>query len=648
MKVINLSSLDGNNGFRLDGLAAGDRTGFSVSDAGDVNGDGFDDLIIGAPGIDSNREKSGAGYVVFGKSAGFNGTFDLSSLNGNYGFRLNDNDNINVYLAELLGHAVSSAGDVNGDGFDDVMIGAPLADGYEGDYAGICYVVFGKASGFTSVLNLSMLNTSNGLGASGDHGNESSRIINTSTGFSVDGGHGHEIGRIISNAGDINGDGFDDLIFSRYFEGMETSYSGPRFVVFGKAEGVPDKPVYFWEPEYASWGGTVSGAGDVNGDGIDDLIMGAKSGYAGGGGFIVFGKTGDFSSMALADVDGNNGFLVTGAGVFVNNAGDVNGDGFGDVTVGDGVVFGKASGFSAEVDISDLDGVAGFRLEGAVEGLVSSAGDVNGDGFDDLLIGGSDVKGDGSGSSYVVYGKASGFGAILDLSNLDERAGFRLDGVAADDGAGQAVSGIGDINNDGFDDLIIGAPGADPNGADSGSSYVVFGGDFTDDEVILGTSGNDKLIGTAAAERFEAGSGNDRIIGRGGADVFHGDAGNDYMRIRDLNFQQVAGGSGKDTLGLGGSGLNLDLSSAGNKISGIEIIYLYGTGDNTLTLNAEDVLNLSDSTDTLKVNGNAGDRIVGLSNGWEDGGTDGDFHTYTNDAAVLLVGLNVETDFPVI
>jgi len=631
MKVINLSSLDGNNGFRLDGLAAGNRTGFSVSDAGDVNGDGFDDLIIGAPGIAYGAEL-GSGYVVFGKSAGFNGTLELSSLNGDDGFRLHGNYN---FYNELLGHAVSSAGDVNGDGFDDFMIGAPHANDYEGDSAGACYVVFGRASGFTSELNLSMLDTSSG--------------------FSVSRHHGSEIGRVISNAGDINGDGFDDLIFSRYFERMETSYSGPRFVVFGKAEGVPDQSVYFWVPDYSSWGGTVSGAGDVNGDGIDDLIMGANSGYAlggagviEGGGFVVFGKTGDFSSMPLADVDGNNGFLVTGAGVFVNNAGDVNGDGFGDVTVGDGVVFGKASGFSAEVDISDLDGVAGFRLEGAVEGLVSSAGDVNGDGFDDLLIGGSDVKGDGSGSSYVVYGKASGFGAILDLSNLDERAGFRLDGVAAGDGSGQAVSGIGDINNDGFDDLIIGAPGADPNGADSGSSYVVFGGDFTDDEVILGTSGNDKLIGTAAAERFEAGSGNDRIIGRGGADVFHGDAGNDYMRIRDLNFQQVAGGSGKDTLGLGGSGLNLDLSSAGNKISGIEIIYLYGTGDNTLTLNAEDVLNLSDSTDTLKVNGNAGDRIVGLSNGWEDGGTDGDFHTYTNDAAVLLVGLNVETDFPVI
>ncbi|MDO8333710.1 MAG: hypothetical protein Q7T35_03445 [Nitrosomonas sp.] len=631
MKVINLSSLDGNNGFRLDGLAADDRTGFSVSDAGDVNGDGFDDLIIGAPGIAYGAEL-GSGYVVFGKSAGFNGTLELSSLNGDDGFRLHGNYN---FYNELLGHAVSSAGDVNGDGFDDFMIGAPQANDYEGDSAGACYVVFGRASGFTSALNLSMLDTSSG--------------------FSVSRHYGSEIGRVISNAGDVNGDGFDDLIFSEYMAGMETTFSGPRFVVFGKAEGVPDQSVRFSVSEYASWGGTVSGAGDVNGDGIDDLIMGANSVYAGGGvgfigggGFVVFGKTGDFSSMALADVDGNNGFLVTGAGVFVNNAGDVNGDGFGDVIVGDRVVFGKASGFSAEVDISDLDGVAGFRLEGAVEGLVSSAGDVNGDGFDDLLIGGSDVKGDGSGSSYVVYGKASGFGAILDLSNLDERAGFRLDGVAAGDGSGQAVSGIGDINNDGFDDLIIGAPGADPNGADSGSSYVVFGGDFTDDEVILGTSGNDKLIGTAAAERFEAGSGNDRIIGRGGADVFHGDAGNDYMRIRDLNFQQVAGGSGKDTLGLGGSGLNLDLSSAGNKIGGIEIIYLYGTGDNTLTLSAEDVLNLSDSTDTLKVNGNAGDRIVGLSNGWEDGGIDGDFHTYTNDAAVLLVGLNVETDFPVI
>lgn len=636
MKVINLSSLDGNNGFRLDGLAAGDRTGFSVSDAGDVNGDGFDDLIIGAPGIDSNREKSGAGYVVFGKSAGFNGTFDLSSLDGNNGFRLNDDHNINVYHSELLGHAVSSAGDVNGDGFDDVMIGAPLAGGYEGDYSGNCYVVFGKASGFTAALDLS--------------------LINTSTGFRVNGFLGNEIGRIISNAGDINGDGFDDLIFSEYMAGMEIPYSGPRFVVFGKAEGVPDQSVYFWVPNYSWWGGTVSGAGDVNGDGIDDLIMGANSGYAGGGagvieggGFVVFGKTGDFSSMPLADVDGNNGFLIAGAGVFVNNAGDVNGDGFGDVIVGDGVVFGKASGFSAQVDISDLDGVAGFRLEGAVEGLVSSAGDVNGDGFDDLLIGGSDVKGDGSGSSYVVYGKASGFGAILDLSKLDERAGFRLDGVAAGDGSGKAVSGIGDINNDGFDDLIIGAPGADPNGADSGSSYVIFGRSSFDDDVdFQGTPGDDNFIGTKAAEFFKGEAGNDRMIGRGGADVFHGDAGNDYMRIRDLNFQQVAGGSGKDTLGLGGSGLNLDLSSAGNKISGIEIIYLYGTGDNTLTLNAEDVLNLSDSTDTLKVNGNAGDRIVGLSNGWEDGGIHGDFHTYTNDAAVLLVGLNVETDFPVI
>ena len=121
MKVINLSSLDGNNGFRLDGLAAGDRTGFSVSDAGDVNGDGFDDLIIGAPGIAYGAEL-GSGYVVFGKSAGFNGTLELSSLNGDDGFRLHGNY---TFYDELLGHAVSSAGDVNGDGFDDFTLGDP-------------------------------------------------------------------------------------------------------------------------------------------------------------------------------------------------------------------------------------------------------------------------------------------------------------------------------------------------------------------------------------------------------------------------------------------------------------------------------------------------------------------------------------------
>ena len=93
-------------------------------------------------------------------------------------------------------------------------------------------------------------------------------------------------------------------------------------------------------------------------------------------------------------------------------------------------------------------------------------------------------------------------------------------------------------------------PGADPNGDESGSSYVIFGrSDFGGGgEVIEGTPGNDKLTGTPAAEVFEAGDGNDRMIGRGGADVFHGDAGDDYIQVADLGFGLVDGGSGNDVL----------------------------------------------------------------------------------------------------
>jgi hypothetical protein len=350
----------------------------------------------------------------------------------------------------------------------------------------------------------------------------------------------------------------------------------------------------------------------------------------------------------------------------VSNAGDVNGDGFDDVIVGASdadpngdrsgssyVVFGKASGFSATLELSSLDGSNGFRLDGVTGDesgySVSSAGDVNGDGFDDVIVGAprADPNGDYSGSSYVVFGKASGFSATLDLSSLDDSNGFRLDGVAMYDSSGRSVSNAGDVNGDGFDDLIVGALRADVNGEESGSSYIIFGrSDFGSDVDFPGTAGNDELTGTKAAERFEAGAGNDKMIGRGGADVFYGEAGDDYIRVGDLNFQLVDGGAGRDTLGLGGKGLNLDLADANDRINDIETIYLYGTGDNTLTLTALDVVNLSSTSNVLKVNGNEGDRVVGLSSGWNDGGIHGKLHTYTQGEAVLLVGVDVATDFP--
>ncbi|PXW88245.1 FG-GAP repeat protein [Nitrosomonas sp. Nm84] len=632
--TINLSSLDGNNGFRLDGAIEDGYSGRSVSNAGDVNGDGFADVIIGAPAANIS-------YVVFGKAAGFDAVLNLSSLDGSSGFSLNGP------AGDFSGLSVSNAGDVNSDGFDDVIVGTYGANA--------SYVVFGKASGFGATLDLSSLDGSNG--------------------FLLEGAATDDVvGREVSNAGDINGDGFDDVMVSAV-DFSAYPQIGSSYVVFGKAAGFGatldlsnlDGNNGFSLDGAAAYGASsisVSSAGDVNGDGFDDVTVGVL-----GAGYVIFGKASGFdATMDLSSLDGSNGFFLDGATnelslSSVSSAGDIDGDGFADLIMGGRatvngqrsdasfVVFGKASGFDATLDLSNLDGSNGFTLYGgnSAADSVSSAGDVNGDGFADLLIGadGADPHGTNSGSSYVVFGKADDFNATIDLSSLDSNSGFRLDGVGAFDSAGVSVSSAGDINNDGFDDLIVGAPGADVVGDDFGTSYVIFGrSNFGSDNVIEGTPGDDNLRGISAAEHFIAGDGNDSLIGRGGADIFEGESGDDNIRVADLGFASVDGGAGNDVLHLDGSGLNMNLADFEDKISDIETICLYGKGDNTLTLTAVDLLNLSDTSNTLKVNGNAGDRIV-LDGDWTDGGSRGSgyYHVYTHDDAVLLVGQNVTVDF---
>jgi hypothetical protein len=658
MAVVNLANLNGSNGFRLDGIAEGDNSGVSVNNAGDINGDGFDDLIVGASGADPHGENSGSSYVVFGKVSGFDAAMDLAILDGSNGFRLDG-----VAEGDYSGELVSTAGDVNGDGYDDLLISTFDNDPFSHDPHS-SYVVFGKASGFDATMDLSNLN-----------GND---------GFRLD---GNIVGEL-SNAEDINGDGFDDLILgdttydSNYFTDVSTGY-----VIFGKGTGFSPTidlsdldgnngfhiEVFAWSGEAKAT--SVSNAGDINGDGFDDFITGIliSSPYDDTTDetscYVVFGKsTGFDAEVNLSELNGSNGFGLEGVltgfydreGFSVSTAGDINGDGFDDLMIGAAnlassyVIFGKSSGFDASIDLSDLDGNNGFRLQGETSydfpsnwgTSVSTAGDVNGDGFDDLIIGASYADGNAFGSSYVIFGKNSEFDAVVDLSSLNSNEGFHVDGLIDTDRLGHSVSTAGDVNNDGFDDLIVGVPGADPNGDRSGSSYVIFGrADFNEEKVISGTPGRDNLKGTSAAERFEAGAGNDRMTGNGGADVYHGDAGNDYIRVRDLNFQLADGGKGYDTLGLGGRNINLDLTGMRDKISGIEAIYLYGSGDNTLTLNATAVLNASNTTNTLRVLGNAGDKIVGLSSGWEDGGIHGGEHVYTSGQATLLVGVHVATDF---
>jgi hypothetical protein len=518
--VLELSSLNGTNGFKVSGVAVADQSGFFVSSA-DVNGDGFADLIIGAPYADPNGiGAAGTTYVVLGKASGFGANINLSTLNGSNGFLING-EAVNDYS----GYAVSGAGDVNGDGFGDIIIGAEKADTNGFLFTGASYVVFGKASGFSTSLNLSTLTGANGFKINGAAARDYSGVS-------------------VASAGDVNGDGFDDVIVgANKADAGSIVFAGMAYVVFGKASGfgasinvsnLNGTNGFQLSGALANdnAGNSVHSAGDVNGDGIDDLIIGAvnadPNGSYSGAAYVVFGKASGFATnINLSSLDGTTGFELTGpaasydVGYSVASAGDVNGDGFADLIVGafhanpNGatqagaayVVFGKASGFAAIISLSTVDGTNGFKLSGTTAGdfagfSVSSAGDFNGDGFDDLIVGAdrADPNGSSSGAAYIVFGKPSGFASNLNLSALDGNSGFKLNGVAADDLAGGSVSSAGDLNGDGFDDLIVGAVGTDSNGLSaSGASYVVFGSSISGRRTVRSVSSSAAGLPTTSA-----------------------------------------------------------------------------------------------------------------------------------------------------
>ena len=481
--TIKLLALNGTNGFLVNGISAGDQSGRTVRGAGDVNGDGFDDILIGARFASPHGVQSGQSYLVYGgPKLGI--TVELSSLNGTGGFIVNG-----ISSNDKSGWSVSGAGDVNGDGFDDILIGAPDAN-RRASSIGQSYVVYGGAT-VPGTVDLSSLN---GAG-----------------GFRVNGEAGQNVA--VSGAGDVNGDGFDDILIGEPFAGPTMSPVGKSYVVYGGSamQGTVELSALNGASGFSVigtsmfdlMGWAVSGAGDVNHDGFDDILIGAISaaphGNQSGQSYVVYGGTAVPGTVQLSLLNGTNGFTVNGitrndlSGFAVSGAGDVNRDGFDDILIGavgasphgpssgqSYVVFGGTA-LPAVLDLSSLDGTIGFRINGIstadYSGVsVGGAGDVNSDGFGDILIGahGANPSGAESGQIYIVYGGTTVPGTI-ELSALDGTNGLRVNGISTRDYAGLAVSGAGDVNGDGFDDILIGAPYADPHGSSSGQSYVVYG-----------------------------------------------------------------------------------------------------------------------------------------------------------------------------
>ena len=597
------------------GLNAGENFGISVSNAGDVNGDGYDDIIIGASNYSTN---TGRAYIYYGG-------LSMSTI-------------ANVILTggaanNYFGRSVSAAGDVNGDGYSDVIVGAY---GYTTS-TGRAYIYFGGAP-MNNIADVTMTGetTFNLFGISvstaGDvNGDGFSDVFVGANGYTSSTGRAYiflggvamnntadvtmtgeaassQFGYSVSDAGDVNGDGYSDVIAGAY---NYSSSTGRAYIYFGGASMNNTADVTMTgESAFSNFGNSVSGAGDVNGDGYSDVIAGAY-GYnsSTGRAYIYFGSA---SMNNIADLTFTGEASGIQLGQSVSEAGDVNGDGYSDVIIGanvfstftgkvyvcfgglsmdnspDASITGEAAGNQFGYSVSAAGDVNADGYSDVIAGAwgystntgraylfdyfmkghiipeitissesplnlfgvsVSAAGDVNGDGFSDVIVG-AERYSSNTGRAYIYFG-----GEIL--NNIPD---VTLTGEAAGIYFGSSVSLAGDVNGDGFSDVIVGAPNYNTN---TGRAYLYYGGASMNniaDGVMTGEAANNYFgLSVATAGDVNGDGFSDWIVGAKGYSTY---AGRSYLYYGSASMNNVA-----DVIMTGGTTLNqfgFSVSTAGD------------------------------------------------------------------------------------
>lgn len=395
------------NAIHFNGETSADWFGYDVAGVGDVNADGYDDMLIGALFNDDGANAAGAAYLIYGQASQLSGLLDTAiKFNSTEAF-------------EGLGYDVEPAGDVNADGFADMLVSAYLSDSGANN-AGAVYLIYGKADYFTSATINDV-----GIRFTGLAGND-------------------QLGTSLAS-GDFNNDGYSDFIMGA--QGLDpngNNSAGGAYIVYGKSQvftatNVSTLPVLSGENASDKAGATSAGVGDVNGDTYDDIVLGAYGYNAGsnnGAVYIIYGQDTQLTSTSLSAKPRILGEQANDQlGIGLGGKGDANGDGINDIiigasqvdTLGDNTNNGKAYiiyGKSQTLTSGVVNTLADLSFEGEVAGDNAGADvgfvNLNGDAYAEIIIGasGNDYTAVNAGAAFVGY-------LFVDSDN---------DGVLNDDG----------------------------------------------------------------------------------------------------------------------------------------------------------------------------------------------------------------------